>query len=500
MADTPSVDELTIRPGHPPRTTTKLQAGARTPHHARHARRLTRTTPDPPDPYHARPAPRPTRTTPSAPCPRRTSPPPRKCRDRHRPATAAARRRRRCARGRAGPRAHQARVDGLDVARALAIVGMFAVHVGPLDDASVGGRLYALAHGRASLLFVLVAGVGISLLASRRRDRPRHARLTLLWRAALLLPAGLALQTLDHGVNVILQGYALLFLVAALVLALPDRWLLAAAGAAATLGPAVFLWGRLQDPVRFRREAIELGDAPLSVLDGLVLSGPYPLITWAAPLLLGMWIGRRDLRDTRLHVALLGVGGALAIGALALAHLGEQAGRAASAGSAPLQALLDAAPHSQMPLWLLGGTGSAMLVLGASLALTPRLGRATALPVALGQLALTAYVAHLLALHVAGDALRPGALAPSVAVVVGGSTTLALAAWMWHRQLGRGPLERLMRLPALVTVRSSDRLAAPDARHADTVAAGTDDRSPRSLDAPPTSTASRTLDHEPRTT
>ncbi|MCC5948941.1 MAG: DUF418 domain-containing protein [Nitriliruptoraceae bacterium] len=342
-----------------------------------------------------------------------------------------------------GPASPTGRVTGLDLARALAIVGMVAVHVGPLDDTSALGRVYALAHGRASLLFVLVAGVGIALLARARRGDLAAARRTLWWRAALLLPGGLLLQTLDHGVNVILQGYALLFVLAPLLLRASDRLVLALAGAAATLGPALFLWGRLQDPIRFQRDAIAWGDPLPAVLDGLVLSGPYPLITWTAPLLLGIWIGRRDLRAPRLQLSLVALGGVLAAGSLLAAHLAERLAAPTTAAAA----LLDATPHSQMPLWLVGGTGSAMLVLGASLWLAPRLTRATAPLVALGQLALTAYVAHLIALHLAPGLLRPDGLLPSMLIVVAGCAGMALAAWSWRRRFERGPLERGLQLP-----------------------------------------------------
>lgn len=342
--------------------------------------------------------------------------------------------------------ASTSRIAGIDIARALAIVGMFAVHVGPLDDPSLAGRLYAQAHGRASLLFVLVAGVGVSLLARARRESLREARWSLAWRAVILLPAGLALQTLDHGVNVILQGYALLFILALLVLAFEDRWLLVGAGVAATAGPLLFLWGRLQDPGRFQREAIAWGDSTAEVVDGLVLSGPYPLITWAAPLLIGMWLGRRDLGQAHVQRRLLLTGLGLAAGAAAASEL---ATRQLEEGSLAVE-LTSIAAHSQMPLWLTSGTGVAMALLAAAIWAGQRAPRLLRPLSALGQLAFTAYVLHLVALHLAGDALRPGELAPSLGVVAGGSALLAVGALIWQAHLGRGPLERTLRPPRAI--------------------------------------------------
>src|ERR671910_342870 len=67
------------------------------------------------------------------------------------------------------------RLGGVDAARAVAVLGMVIVHFGPnpVPD-TVFGNLYEVPHGRASVLFVLLAGVGVSLLAADRSgDDPR---------------------------------------------------------------------------------------------------------------------------------------------------------------------------------------------------------------------------------------------------------------------------------------------------------------------------------------
>lgn len=66
---------------------------------------------------------------------------------------------------------------------------MLAVHVGPTRLTDPAGRIYAvLVHGRASILFALLAGIGVSLLANSRSNTLPETRLRLLWQAALLLP------------------------------------------------------------------------------------------------------------------------------------------------------------------------------------------------------------------------------------------------------------------------------------------------------------------------
>lgn len=337
------------------------------------------------------------------------------------------------------------RIAGVDLARALAILGMFAVHVGPTDAGGLAGRLYAAPHGRAAILFGLVAGVGVSLLAGSRTASPARARLVLAWRVALLLPAGLALQLLDHGVFVILQDYALLFLLGILVVGLADRWLLVLAGASVLLGPTGYLWGLIHGS--FSREPIELTDGVGEILHGLVLSGPYPLITWAAPFLVGMWLGRRDLRARLVRVRLLLVGGGIAVLAL-LASVGLAALLGDPGGAPSWLRIVSHEPHSQMPLWLLGATGSAAFVLGGSLVVAEAARRVAWPLVATGQLALTVYVGHLLALHLAPEALKADEVGGAAALVAGFAAASAVAAVAWRAVFARGPLEVVLRPPS----------------------------------------------------
>ncbi len=357
----------------------------------------------------------------------------------------------------ASRRSHR-RLRGVDAARAIAVLGMVMVHVGPtpLPDTAVG-NLYGVSHGRASVLFVLLAGVAVALLVGdrshgrRQTRRPSLARGQLVFRGALLLPLGLWLQQLDHGALVILQYYALYFLFAALVLTLPDRWLLL--GGAATLvgGPVIYLWSKMLVPEWFtrREEPASLDDPVGKIVDDLLLTGAYPLVTWSAPLLIGLWIGRRDLASAWVRWGLLVLGIAFAVAApLAADWL-------AAAVVGPLQEprepgfawLLTDEPHSQMPLWMLGSIGSACAVLGGMLLLTDRLPRMTWPLAATGQLALTVYVGHLLLLDAYPELLRSETVLEAFFTVGVFMLLVAVACTFWRAVLPRGPLEYALSAP-----------------------------------------------------
>ena len=354
------------------------------------------------------------------------------------------------------------RLRGVDAARAIAVVGMVMVHFGPNPRPDTFlGDLYGVSHGRASVLFALLAGVGVALLVggseadNRSRGQPATrrpaflARGRLIFRGALLLPLGLWLQQLDHGAYVILQYYAVYFLFAALVFTLPDRWLLVGGAAVLVGGPLVYLWGTMAEPAWYTGEPVSLEDPAGKIVRDLLLAGKYPLVTWAAPLLVGLWIGRRNLAKPVVRWWLLVLGLAVAVAAALAADwltatLGSSLGGPRDPGFA---VLLTDTPHNQMPLWMLGAIGSACAVLGGMLLLADWLPRATWPLVATGQLALTVYVGHLLLLHTFPELLKRDTVPEAALTVCTFVLLAATASTLWKAVLPRGPLEAALAAP-----------------------------------------------------
>lgn len=112
------------------------------------------------------------------------------------------------------------RIMGIDVARALAVIGMIGAHVGTAPDlvwgdpATWGGVVY----GRPSVLFAVLAGVSISIVTGRTTPLPAEAipiaRLRLVWRGAAVLVIGLLIELLHVDMDVILTVYGFLFVAA----------------------------------------------------------------------------------------------------------------------------------------------------------------------------------------------------------------------------------------------------------------------------------------------
>jgi uncharacterized membrane protein len=360
----------------------------------------------------------------------------------------------------ARPAPSTGRIAGVDVARAAALVGMFAAHILPLNTADGGSTPVGLVvDGKSSALFAVLAGVGIALGTGGTRRPPdaaahRAVAAGLLVRGALVALVGLALVGVDPPVAVILAYYGLLFVMAAPLVRLP-AWALAA-GAVLACGLAPVLSHGLRSGLpRGPGEQPDLGaltEQPLDLLVTLGLTGYYPALPWITYLLAGMALGRIDLRSARTAVALVAGGTALATAAAGVSALllGPGGGTAAIGrfalqsrryGTTPTDTwwwLAVDAPHSGTPLDLAHTTGTALAVLGVALLLA-RWARPLAwVPAAVGSVPLTLYTTHVLVLAAVegyDDGVSLLAWNVAGAVVVGVALRLAGT---------RGPLEAVV--------------------------------------------------------
>ena len=178
------------------------------------------------------------------------------------------------------------RLVGVDLARALAVFGMFAVHVGPAREVGgLGGWLLGLAAGRSSILFATLAGFSLMLIAGRREPKTglagRQAKVRIVVRAVMLLALGTALTMLKTGIIVILAFYGVSFLLALPLLRLRAKTLAIIAAVLAVVAPQAS-FGLMRLLSASMVENIDAYD-PITWLGGngilnLLLNGGYPAI------------------------------------------------------------------------------------------------------------------------------------------------------------------------------------------------------------------------------
>jgi uncharacterized membrane protein YeiB len=281
---------------------------------------------------------------------------------------------------------------------------------------------------------------------------------------------GFTLGGIPTPAAVILPYYAVLFVVAILVLGWPARWLAAAAVVAGLATPVAshLLRREYGRPPGQNLSWASLAD-PGGTAVTLLLTGYYPVLTWTTYLLAGLAVGRLPLRRPEVATRLVVAGAALA----AVASLGSwvavrlAGGEVALAGLVPASSsvsgrgagLFDESFYGTTPVtswWFLGvpaphsgavpdlahTTGTALAVLGLALLAARRWPGALVPLAALGSMTLTLYTLHVVVLGVTERALAdPAAVAwPLLVANVVIALVVALA---WRLRGRRGPFEEL---------------------------------------------------------
>jgi uncharacterized membrane protein YeiB len=323
------------------------------------------------------------------------------------------------------------RVFGPDLARGIALLGMFAAHVafeGP-------EHVY---DGRSAILFATVAGVSLGLLTGGAQRAPRELRngmrAAIALRALALIVIGVLLTELVRPpLAVILDYYGFAFLLLIPLLFAP-RWVLAVvAGGVALVAPPVVLW---------LRDHTEQSDIPVALQSfaSWAVYGVYPMAIWLVFPIAGLIVARSDLARRRTQL--------IVIASCVVAAI-------AGYGAAALVPGVTAEAHSGTLAEVLGSGGVAVAIIGAATLLGDLAGgagrriRIALYPVAAaGGMALSIYTAHAIALALVRDAVSGGAdrwTYPHATLPVLIVATL-LVATLWRVFQGAGPIERLLRL------------------------------------------------------
>jgi uncharacterized membrane protein YeiB len=317
------------------------------------------------------------------------------------------------------------RIAGIDAARGLAVLGMMTAHVGPDDHGPVPpGGLAQLADGRPASLFVVLAGLSLALLSGGREvvtgTQLVQSRVRILVRALLLFGIGELLVLLGTPVAMILPTYGLLFALGCVAL----RW-----SAPALLTGAVVL--AVVGPPLAQSLATSLDGRPTTELARLAVGHYCPALVWTSYLLVGLAVGRCDLRSARVRSA----GALVGAGLVVLGHGGSWVARHVLGWP---ERMATAEPHSSTTFEVVGNVGVALLLVAGALVATERWPRTVAPLAAVGALALTAYTLHVVAIAALGPVVvRDPTVGGWLAFL---AVTLVLC-WLWASTVGRGPLE-----------------------------------------------------------
>lgn len=353
------------------------------------------------------------------------------------------------------------RLLGLDVARAIAILGMLIVNFrlvmcGEGQPASFWGNIGDFWEGRASATFITIAGIGIMLFLRRKSDtdvdfRELAARKAILYkRAGFLFVFGTVFSILYQAD--ILHYYGVYIVVALLLF---DR-----SYQIQKIAAFLFVTGFVVLAILFNYDSgwdwNNLYYIDFWTMTGffrhLFFNGFHPVFPWVVFIIVGLWLGKRDLKNPKVQIKLLFLGLITVITAesaswlitrrlIHLFPLSEHEN---------IQILFGTKPIPPLPFYVISAQGSALVFISLSLFISRVAENWPLIRVLgiIGQMSLSHYIFHVLwgmgllaTLGMVGNQPASNAMLFTMAYYLIASGILLI----WYKYYHRGPFEMLMR-------------------------------------------------------
>ena len=342
----------------------------------------------------------------------------------------------------------------IDLIRGIAVFGMIFVNTKYLFATQGSGddwlaSLSNLLDGRPAALFIVLAGIGVSLMACRGKNRVdlKSCRANLLKRAVVLFIAGLIL--LRYWTADILHFYGVYLLFGAVLVGMGNR-LLAFLSAALLLAS---IWIHFAPDLDLfpSLEAECSGFLACSwiFVSDVFLTGCYPVVPCLGLFVFGNWIGRHDLSSQGFRHKLFIIG-LLSLTAATVAQeilIGNWSIGSMAMGLDADFFLISADPFPPSAFYLLSAGGISLLIIAGCCGLSETQMRSRWL-VAIcdaGRVSLSIYVIHIMVCGyyveikevLEGDYTLPQTILIAALWCVGA----VAAARMWLKQFSYGPLE-----------------------------------------------------------
>lgn len=291
------------------------------------------------------------------------------------------------------------------MARAIAIMAMVLVNFDAMTDVNIYPWLWLYSvvefiYGRAATLFVILAGVSLSLMAQSYsiKSISRRLRPYLMKRCLLLFITGTAISYWWEAD--ILHFYALFLALGACFSALPDRalWALTMTAAAISIpvSAALTVTYDMTDIIPF----VEGQPWCFKLLLNYGTSCYYPVLPWATFFFFGMLLGHREPANPSFHRRCLVMGTliCIAIELFSAIMMSWAESRNLEIEGNWWVVFLRSEPFPATPLFVLSSGAGALAIISLCRLLAGRrvVARCLAPLLAFGRLSLTMYIAHLL--------------------------------------------------------------------------------------------------------
>ena len=352
----------------------------------------------------------------------------------------------------------QKRIIGIDVARALAVVGMIIVNFKIVFGGEGSTWLKAFAQafeGKAAATFVVLAGVGLALITKSalekgNREKLKTAKKRIAKRAFLLFLIGLSYIFIWPAD--ILHFYGVYMLIVLLFLGSSERVILLTGTFLICLYPLLMWVWDYETGWNFDTLTYPDFWTIKGFLRNLFYNGFHPVIPWAAFMLFGYCLGKQDLRNEK-FVKSLGIYSFLTFIALQIISylLINTLSDGSSQMKIELTTVLGTHPMPPLPIYMFSGIAISFTVISFCIWIANRVDNKIIKALTqTGQLALTFYVAHVILGMGLVELLYPNSFGKfsisfSVGYALGFSLLCILFASIWLNYKKMGPLEWVFR-------------------------------------------------------
>jgi uncharacterized protein len=351
------------------------------------------------------------------------------------------------------------RIIGIDVARALAVIGMIIVNFKVVFGENGHPWVQSFANifdGKAAATFVVLAGVGLALMtnsAINHRDKAKIkvARIRITKRALFLFILGISYITIWPAD--ILHFYGIYMAIIVMVLTCKEKTIIILGICIIIVYPILMTF--LNYGAGWNFDTLDYNDfwSFKGFIRNLFFNGFHPVMPWTAFMLFGYWFGKQDLHNKKFVKKVFWMSTIIfmaiqIVSYLSISFLSEGSQEAAL----ELTEIFGTNPLPPLPIYMFNGIAIAFALISACILIAKKFENSFIIDALnkTGQLALTFYVAHVIVGMGVIELINPSKIGNysiefSVGYAIVFSWLCILFAVIWRKYKKHGPLEWVLR-------------------------------------------------------
>jgi uncharacterized membrane protein YeiB len=351
------------------------------------------------------------------------------------------------------------RIIGIDVARALAVIGMIIVNFKVVFGENGLPWVKAFAgifDGKAAATFVVLAGVGLALMtnsAIKNKDQTKLkvARSRIAKRAVFLFFIGISYITIWPAD--ILHFYGIYMAITLVLLTCKEKTILISGICIILIYPILITVLNYETGWDFA--TLEYRDLWTfkGFMRNLFFNGFHPVMPWTAFMIFGYWFGKQDLHNDKFVKKIFWMSTIIFISIQVVSYLSISILSEGNQEAAlELTEIFGTDPMPPLPIYMFNGIAVAFALISACILIAKKFENSFIIDALnkTGQLALTFYVAHVIIGMGIIEVINPSkmgnyAIEFSVGYALAFSLLCILFAIIWRKYNNSGPLEWVMR-------------------------------------------------------